>query len=94
MYMLTKKDRKNLIDELMQVFVTKQEFKEFKDQISLDIKHLPTKDEFFKRMDELSGEIKAMRQEFTAKKYRADQVDNLEKRVDKIEDHLDFPHSS
>lgn len=36
-----------------------------KEEIKGEIKHLPTKDEFYNKMDELMGEVKAMREEQT-----------------------------
>ena len=52
-------------------------------------KFLPTKDEFYSKMDELIGEIKASRQEHTAITGRlsehSDTLDKHEKRLEKIE---------
>ena len=92
--MLTKKDRKELIDDISKVFVTKDEFKTRISNLEEKISHLPTKDEFFGRMDKLSGEIQSMREEFTAKKYRADQLEELETRVKKIEKRLNLSSTS
>ena len=63
---------------LREVFATKQEFAELREQIS----HLPTKEEFFSRMDELVGELKTVRQEFQAHQMTHDDIDE---RLDAIE---------
>lgn len=38
--------------------------------VKREIKHLPTKDEFFSRMDEVVGELKTIREEQKALVYR------------------------
>ena len=55
-----------------------------------DISHLPTKDEFYEKMDEVMGELKAVREEQTVLSHR---VSNHEDRMHKIEDALDL-HSN
>lgn len=53
------------------------------------LKYLPTKDEFYKAMDELMGEIKAVRQELTIgagqNRRRDDTLDNHEVRIKTLE---------
>lgn len=45
-----------------------------------DVSHLPTKDEFYARMDEVMGELKAMREEVAISCHQiADHSDRLEK---------------
>lgn len=55
---LTKKDINLLLEAFKSVFVTKTEFENFKMELDEKLKGLPTKDEFYKAMDELMGEIK------------------------------------
>ena len=50
-----------------------------------DISHLPTKDEFYSKMDEVVGELKAIREEQPLQSYR---LSDHEDRIQKIESHL------
>ena len=52
------------------------------------LSHLPTKDEFYTKMDEVVGELKTIREEQTVISHR---VSNHEDRIEKIESHLDVP---
>ena len=74
--MLTQND----LDEIEKLFDKKLDEK---------IKFLPTKDEFYEKMDKLIGEIKASREEHSAISGRqSDNSDTLEKhgkRIEKIE---------
>lgn len=45
--------------------------KEIKEEIHNEISHLPTKDEFFERMDFICGELKAIREEQPVLSHRA-----------------------
>ena len=54
------------------------------------LSHLPTKDEFYEKMDEVMGELKAVREEQTVLSHR---VSNHEDKMHKIEDALDW-HSN
>src|SRR5215208_6983876 len=47
-----------------------------------DISHLPTKDEFYEKMDEVMGELKTVREEQTLLSHR---VSDHEDRIEKIE---------
>ena len=47
---------------------------------------IPTKDEFYEKMDEVLGEIKDMREEFSVTKSRV--YDNHEPRIGKVEKKL------
>ena len=49
------------------------------------ISHLPTKDEFFSKMDEIMGELKAIREELPVQSHR---LSNHEDRLQKIESRL------
>ena len=53
-----------------------------------DIKFLPTKDEFYEKMDEVVGELKAIREEQTILSGVNIKVNQLEERTDVIEGHL------
>lgn len=74
--MLTQKD----LDEIE---------KSTKKVIKDEIKFLPTKEEFYKKMDKLIGEIKASREEHTvisgSLSNHSDQLDDYKERIDKLE---------
>lgn len=53
-----------------------------------DISHLPTKDEFYTKMDEVMGELKIIREEQTLQSQHLSDHDD---RLEKIEDHLSIP---
>lgn len=74
---------KRLIIQGVWHLVTKEDIKPLatSDQIS----HLPTKEEFFKRMDTLSGEVKAMRE---TQELHASDHSEANDRLDVIEKHL------
>ncbi len=80
--MLTQKD----IEEIERILDKKFDEK---------FKFLPTKDEFFDRMDKLSGEIKAMREESTihtgSHSHITDQLENHDQRLSKVEKRLNIP---
>jgi hypothetical protein len=50
-----------------------------------DISHLPTKDEFYLKMDEVMGELKTIREEQTLQSQHLSDHDD---RIEKIETHL------
>jgi hypothetical protein len=50
-----------------------------------DISHLPTKDEFYGKMDEVMGELKTIREE---QAIQGHQLSNHSDRIEKIESHL------
>ena len=56
------------------------------------IKFLPSKDEFFNRMDALSGEVKAMREAFEMHagqhEWVNDEIENHEKQIRRVEKRL------
>lgn len=52
-----------------------------------DLKYLPTKDEFYGKMDEVMNELKTIREETTIRNNR---IDNQEVRIAKIESQLDI----
>jgi len=49
-----------------------------------DISHLPTKDEFYAKMDEVVGELRAIREEQPLQSHR---LSDHEDRIEKIESH-------
>jgi hypothetical protein len=50
-----------------------------------DLSHLPTKDEFYSKMDEVMGELKAIREEQTVQSH---QLSDHEDRIEKVESKL------
>jgi hypothetical protein len=50
-----------------------------------DISHLPTKDEFYGKMDEVMGELKTIREEQSVQGH---QLSDHSDRIEKIESHL------
>ena len=50
-----------------------------------DISHLPTKDEFYTKMDEVMGELKDIREE---QALQSQHLSDHDDRIDKIESHL------
>jgi hypothetical protein len=53
-----------------------------------DLSHLPTKDEFYTKMDEVMGELKAIREEQPLQSHKLSDHDD---RIEKIENHLGIP---
>ena len=53
-----------------------------------DIQHLPTKDEFYGKMDEVMGELKAIREEQGILSGLNEKVNEHEDRIGKIEEKL------
>ena len=60
-----------IFDYIDETCATKTELAEVKEAIS----HLPTKDEFFDKMDQVLGEVQAMRQEFATHQYQHQEID-------------------
>ena len=50
-----------------------------------DLSHLPTKDEFYTKMDEVVGELKTIREE---QPLQSHQLSDHEDRIQKIESHI------
>lgn len=77
--MLTQKD----IEEIEQIV---------EDVVKEEMKHLPTKDEFYTKMDELMVELKAIREENTLVTGRlsehSDDLEDHEQRIIKLEQSL------
>jgi hypothetical protein len=71
---------KDLIEETVEDVIEKKEL-----VTKADISHLPTKDEFYGKMDEVMGELKAIREEQAVQSH---QLSNHEDRIEKIESHL------
>ncbi len=81
--MLTSDD-KNTIVRLVSGIV-KVDIDALEKRLTAKIDHLPTKDEFFTRMDELSGEIKKVREEQII---HAGDHSQINDRFDQIDKHL------
>ena len=77
---LTNEDFKN-IKGLVKATIDEDETLVRKD----DIKHLPTKDEFFDREDKLMGELKNIREEITMLSDINRKVNDNEERIEKVE---------
>lgn len=52
------------------------------------LSHLPTKDEFYTKMDEVMGELKTIREEQAVQSH---QLSNHEDRVEKLDSHPGLP---
>ena len=78
------KDDLKAIQGLIQVTV--EEVFETKGLVAKeDISHLPTKDEFYSKMDEVMGELKTIREEQTLQSQHLSDHDD---KIEKIETHL------
>ena len=71
------------IKDLMQVTI--EEAIETKLVTKKEMSHLPTKDEFYTKMDEVVGELKTVREE---QPLQSDKLSEHEDRIQKIESHL------
>lgn len=64
-----------------------------KEEVEEQVKYLPTKDEFYEKMDEAMGELRAIRDEQTVISGRV--YDNHEERITALEEiHPDGKHPS
>lgn len=70
---------KDLIEETVEDVIEKKEL-----VTKNDISHLPTKDEFYSKMDEAMGELKAIRDEQTV---QSQHLSDHEDRIEKMESH-------
>ncbi len=87
--MLTKKDISTLVDALKQMFLTKNDVQEMFEQLfDKKLKLFPTKDEYFFRMDKLSGELKAFRE---TQELHANEHGRTNDRLERIKQHLHLP---
>ena len=80
---LTNSDFKN-IKGLVKATIDEDETLVRKD----DIKHLPTKEDFFDREDKIMGELKAVREEITILSDLNRKVNDHEVRIEKVEKKL------
>lgn len=91
----TEKDITNLINRMKFVFATRKEIQfdidTAKEELKNDIKLLPSREQFFRRMDKLSGEIKAKRE---AQDLHSDQHSQINDRFDRIDKHLGISTAS
>lgn len=86
------------------VALTNSDFKNIKDLVNQtieertedllvtkeDIKHLPTKEEFFSMEDMIMGELKAVREEITTLSDLNRKVNDHEERIEKVEKKLNI----
>ncbi|OGG15763.1 hypothetical protein A3D77_07875 [Candidatus Gottesmanbacteria bacterium RIFCSPHIGHO2_02_FULL_39_11] len=54
------------------------------------LSHLPTKEEFYTKIDALMTDVKAMREEQAVIAGKKDKIEDHEQRIEKIEQHLNF----
>jgi hypothetical protein len=78
------KDDIKAIKTLIEVTFDEQ----FDERLDEKLSHLPTKDEFYTKMDEVMGELKTIREE---QAIQGHQLSNHEDRIEKIESHLGMP---
>jgi hypothetical protein len=93
--MLTKKDLqeiKKLVDERLEIKLEEKLNEKLEQKFNEKLKYLPSKDEFYEKMDEIMGELKAIREEQMVMSHQLseshDQLDNHEGRIKKLEDVL------
>ncbi|MBI5619972.1 hypothetical protein HY950_03350 [Candidatus Gottesmanbacteria bacterium] len=77
---LTSIDIASLINAMKLVFPTREEVRQM---VKDETKHLPSKDDFFTRMDKLSGEIQKVRDEQTLHQGQHDEINTKLERHDK-----------
>lgn len=69
--------------------LTQEDLKAIGELIDEKTKQLPTKDEFFSKMDEVVGELKISREEQTLQagriSYHTDQIEDHEQRIEDLE---------
>jgi hypothetical protein len=58
---------------------------QFEERLDEKLSHLPTKDEFYTKMDEVMGELKSIREEQAV---QSQHLSDHEDRIEKIENHL------
>lgn len=80
---LTQADLLFLIDGFSKIFATKQDLADLRQEFS----HLPTKEEFYQRMDLLTGELRDEREENTIQQAK---LEDHESRLSKLETSLNL----
>lgn len=70
--------------------LTQKDLDDIEKIVEEKIKHLPTKDDFYTKMDEVMGELKAIREEQAVISGYKDQIENHQTRIGKIEQILDL----
>jgi len=94
--MLTKSDLQQ-IGKLVKAILNAELFDfrgEVKKIVKEQIKHLPTKDEFYTKMDKVITELQKVREEQTIQSGWKDEIADLDNRVKKIEKHVGIATSS
>ena len=82
--MLTKNDRKQLITDFKEVFVTKD-----------DLQSLATKDDLKKELRPIKKDIRQIQKDInSALAYTDEEIKPLKNRVKRVESHLGFPPTS
>lgn len=87
---LSKKDLKAInklidsaLEEKVPLIVRKELKKELRKELRKELSYLPTKKEFYKKMDEIIGELKNMRETY---ELAAPKISNHEDRITSLED--------
>lgn len=83
---LTNGDFKN-IKQLIKITLDEDESLVRKD----DIKHLPSKEEFYEQTDKIMGELKAVREEMTMLSDLNRKVNDHDARIENVEKKLNIP---
>ena len=79
--MLTKKDLTQ-IEDLIDRKLDEKLDEKLEEKLNEKLKFLPTKDEFYEKMDEVMGELRAIREEHTLQVYK---ISDHEDRIEKLE---------
>lgn len=92
--MLTKKDleeMKILVRQEMGVYLDGKLDRKLDEKLDEKLKYLPSKDEFYTMMDQIMGELKAIREEHELMAYRvsdhSDRIEVLEQLHENIKSH-------
>ncbi len=86
---VTKADLQAMEKRQDQKFATKDDIRDIVDEVVDEkLKLFPTKEEYFSRMDNLSGELKAVRE---SQELHANDHVRINDRLDRIEHHLALP---
>lgn len=69
--------------------LSQKDLDEIQKLIKINTRHLPTREEFYNKMDELMKELKDLREEVTVVTGYKDQIENHETRIIKLEEVLE-----
>lgn len=87
----------NKIEVLLDQKLEEKLDQKLEEKFNEKLKYFPTKDEFFKRMDQIMGELQTIREEMTIGfaqiDRHAEEIEEHEVRLSKIEKHIHLPVS-